>query len=139
MLTETRPRTSGATTQMDLWWVLAVASVLLASTLLSVFSPDMVTGSAQEHLPIVAMLSWFWGLVAVGYLAFVRTTYAGPALGLSVAILWLGVAVTSIFAPEMVTGSDPTQIPIAALVAPILGCLATAFLALNALRNRKGR
>ncbi|MFZ0013222.1 MAG: hypothetical protein WAL25_03810, partial [Acidimicrobiia bacterium] len=90
---------------------------------------------AQDHLPIVAMLSWFWGLVALGYLAFVRATHGGPALGLSVGVLWLGVAVTSIFAPQMVTGSDPTQIPIAGLVAPILGCLATAFLALNAVRT----
>lgn len=46
--------------------------------------------------------------------------------------------VTSIFAREMVTGNDPTRIPIAALVAPILGCLATAFLALNALRTSEG-
>lgn len=136
MLTETRPEMSSAVARIDYWWVLAVASVLLASMLLSVFSPDMVTGSAQEHLPIVAMLSWFWGLVALGYLAFVRTSDAGPALGLSVGVLWLGVALTSIFAPEMVTGSDPTRIPIAALVAPILGCLATAFLALNAVRTR---
>ena len=135
MLTETRPEMSGSTAQIDLWWVLAVGSVLLATMLLSIFSPDMVTGSAQEHLPIVAILSWFWGLVAVGYLGFVRTSHAGPALGLTVAVLWLGVAVTSIFAPEMVTGTDPTQIPIAALVAPILGSLATAFLALNALRT----
>ena len=138
MLTETRTE-SGTTASVDSWWVSAVASILLATTLLSIFSPDLVTGSAQEHLPIVAMLSWFWGLLAIAYLAFVRSGRATPSLGLSVVILWLCVCMTSIFAPEMVTGSDPTRIPIAAMVAPILGCLATAFLALNALRSGESR
>jgi len=46
--------------------------------------------------------------------------------------LWLAVATISIFAPTMVTGSDPTSIPIAAILAPIAGTLATAFACLAA-------
>ncbi len=35
----------------------------------------------------------------------------------------------SIFAPTMVTGTDPTTILVAAFAAPVAGVLATAFLA----------
>jgi hypothetical protein len=137
MLTESTYRAVAVRRRIDLWWLLAVASVLVATALLSVFSPDMVTGSAQEHLPIVALTSWFWGLVAIAYLSFLKADGASMSLAASVAILWLGVALTSIFAPEMVTGTDPTRIPIAAFVAPILGCMTTAFLTLNSLRSRE--
>jgi hypothetical protein len=135
MLTETRPIQAGKASRFSLWWIVAVASVVVSVLVASVFSPDMVSGSAQEHLPLVGMIDWFWGLIAVAYLAYVRADRADPALGITVAIVWLAVAVASIAAPEMVTGSDPTRIPIAALTAPIVGCLATGFLSLNAVRK----
>ncbi|HEY7468502.1 MAG TPA: hypothetical protein VIC07_03070 [Acidimicrobiia bacterium] len=138
MLTETRSDVSSAPVahRFDLWWLVAVGSVLLSVVFASIFSPDMVTGSMQEHLPMAGMLDWFWGLVAIGYLAFARNARVDAAFGISVAILWLAVALTSIAAPEMVTGSDPTRIPLAVLIAPIVGCLATGFITLSALRRR---
>ena len=37
------------------------------------------------------------------------------------------VALASILAPTMVTGTDPTTIPVAAFAAPVGGVVATAF------------
>ncbi len=60
-----------------------------------------------------------------------RTPGGGRSLwmGFAVAIasIWFIVALASIFAPSMVTGSDPTTIPIAAFASPIAGVVATAF------------
>lgn len=121
----------------DQWWVLTVGAVVVAVLATSLFSPDMITGSNQEHLPLAAFSDWIWGTVAVGYLAFIRRRRADMALCISVSLLWAAVAVTSIFAPELVTGTDPTRIPVAALVAPIVGAVVTGFLALNALADRE--
>jgi hypothetical protein len=138
MLTETRPEVSGtqARPRLDVWWLVAVASVVLSVLAASIFSPDLITGSNQEHLPLAGMIDWLWGLVAIGYLAFARGARSDPSFGIAVAILWLAVAVTSIAAPEMVTGTDPTRIPIAVFIAPVVGCLATGFIALSAVRKR---
>jgi len=138
MLTETRPELSGSHMQqrLDVWWLVAVGSVVLSVLAASIFSPDMVTGSNQEHLPMAGMIDWLWGLIAIGYLAFARGVRSDPSFGIAVAILWLAVAVTSIAAPEMVTGTDPTRIPIAVFIAPVVGCLATGFIALAAVRRR---
>jgi hypothetical protein len=55
----------------------------------------------------------------------------GLAPGIAVASIWVVVALAGIFAPELVTGTDPTRIPLAALVAPIAGLVATGFVALH--------
>ena len=138
MLTETRPEATETITRFGFWWIVAVASVLVSVASASVFAPDLVTGSAQEHLPLAGMMAWFWGLIAVAYLSFVRDDRADATLGLSVAVLWAAVAVISIAAPEMVTGTDPTRVPIAAILAPVIGCLGTGFLSLHALRQSEG-
>ena len=51
---------------------------------------------------------------------------------LSVAVVWAVVALAGIFAPDLVTGSDPTRVPLAALVTPVAGMVATGFVALHA-------
>jgi hypothetical protein len=50
-------------------------------------------------------------------------------LGFTLAIggIWFVVAVASILAPSIVTGTDPTTVPIAALASPLAGVIATAF------------
>jgi hypothetical protein len=118
------------------WWLAAMASVALAVVLASALSPDMVTGSNHEHLPIAAFVDWLWGAVAIGYLSFVRGARAEPALAISVAVLWLAVAATAILAPVFVTGTDPTSIPLAAMLSPIAGAVATGFLALHFASDR---
>ncbi|HEX6845123.1 MAG TPA: hypothetical protein VF235_08415 [Actinomycetota bacterium] len=115
---------------------LAVAAVWLAVGAISVFSPDLVTGSAQEHVPIAAITVWFWGAVATGFVlmpaAMVREATDGRwrVLAIAVAAIWLVIALAAIVSPEIVTGSDPTRVPIAALVAPVAGTIATGFVCL---------
>ncbi len=41
------------------------------------------------------------------------------------AVVWIGVALVSAFAPVMVTGTDPTTIPLAAIGVPIVGSFLT--------------
>ena len=88
----------------------------------------------HEHLPIAAFGDWLYAAIATGLvlMAFSRRTLdTGRSLwmGFTIAIasIWAVVALASIAAPSMVTGSDPTTIPIAAFVAPIAGVVATAF------------
>jgi hypothetical protein len=128
--TPARPR-------LDVWWLGAVGAVVVAVLVASMYSPDMIAGSNQEHLPIAAFTDWIWGSVAIGYLAFVRRDRADATLGISVGLLWLAIAIASIAAPELVAGTDPTRIPIAALIAPIVGTIVTGFLALNATSRRE--
>lgn len=120
---------------LDVWWLGATCSVALAVFLASVFSPDMVTGAPQEQLALPAILDWMWGAVAIGYLAAAGPGRSDPTLAVTVAVVWFAVAGTSIFAPSLVTGTDPTSIPIAALVAPVVGAIITGFLSLAALRR----
>ncbi len=117
---------------------IAVASIWVPTLLLSVFAPDMVTGSQQEHLPLGGLIAWVWAAAATGYVLMAthaREESDEPSrwLGfeLSVLTIWTVVALAGIFAPELVTGTDPTRIPLAALVAPIAGLVATGFVALH--------
>ena len=117
---------------------IAVASIWVPTLLLSVFAPDMVTGSQQEHLPLGGLIAWLWAAAATGYVLMAthaREESDDPSrwLGfeLSVLTIWVVVALAGIFAPELVTGTDPTRIPLAALVAPVAGLVATGFVALH--------
>jgi len=116
----------------------AVASIWVPTLLLSVFAPDMVTGSHQEHLPLGGLIAWLWAAAPTGYVLMAthaREESDDPSrwLGfeLSVLTIWVVVALAGIFAPELVTGSDPTRIPLVAVVAPIAGLVATGFVALH--------
>jgi hypothetical protein len=114
----------------------AVGSVILAVLTSSLYTPDLVTGSAHEHIPIAALGHWYWGALAIGTRSYVRREHADSAFGLSVTALWFAVAATSIWVPELVTGSDPSMIPIAAFIAPAVGTMVTGFLCLHALSRR---
>ena len=122
----------------------AVAGLWLAMALSSVFAPDLISG-AQDHVPIVAITIWIWGAVATGFVLFGAAFPAPDQLarwGLPVAVLgiWGAVALVSIFAPSIVTGSDEmivagsgqTIVPVAGLFAPPAGAIATGFACLAA-------
>jgi hypothetical protein len=51
---------------------------------------------------------------------------------ISIAAIWLAIALASIYGPVLVTGTDPTRVPLTALVAPVAGTEATAFVCLYA-------
>ena len=118
---------------------LAVAAIWVSTLVFSIFAPDLVSGAEQEHLPIAGLTAWVWAAAATGYVLMAarsRRADDDPArwLGfeLSVAVVWAVVALAGIFAPDLVTGSDPTRVPLAALVTPVAGMVATGFVALHA-------
>jgi hypothetical protein len=117
---------------------MAIIAIWLGVAVASAFSPDMVTGSRHEHLPLAGVIDWAWGLIATSMIlvTLVVGRRAGEQTWRSVAGtttgIWAVTALVSVFAPVMVTGSDPARIPVGALVAPVAGTLATAFLCILA-------
>lgn len=117
------------------WIVCTLATVVaiwVSVALISVLSPDMVHGSEHQRMPVAAFGAWFWGfgtsVATVVALARLRGDAARrPAVLLagSTMTIWVAAAVVSILGPTQVTGSDPTTIPTAALIAPIVATLAT--------------
>ena len=113
---------------------LTVAGIWLATAAASVWSPVMITGVEHERLAVAAVIDWFPAAIASGLvlMAFSRRTRGASRslwLGFLIAIgsIWAAVACVSIFSPALVTGSDPTTVPIAVFSAPIGGVIATAF------------
>ena len=118
---------------------LAVAAIWLAIAAASIWSPDLVSGTEQDRIPLAAMSDWLYAATATGLvlMAFARRSpgasrslWAGFTM--ATAAIWLVVAAASIFAPTIETGTDPTTVPIASLVTPIAGVIATAFLSVFA-------
>ena len=123
---------------------LCVAAIWVPTAFLAIFAPDMVTGSMQEHLPIGGLTAWVWAAAATGYVLMTtraRDLADDPTrwLGfeLSVLVIWVVVALAAVFAPALVTGTDPTTIPLATLVAPVAGLVATGFVALHTATSRR--
>jgi hypothetical protein len=116
------------------WTLAGIAAIWVAVTLISLFAPDMVTGSEQQHLPVGAFGAWFWGLAATGAFFWGMGRLRGNAarqpfwIGLAVAttVIWGVATVLSIALPVYVTGSDPTRLPIGAMVSPVAAALLTA-------------
>ena len=116
------------------WTTAGVGSIWLAVTMVSIFAPDMVTGSQQEHIPVAAFLTWISGAVATRALLneVVRrrepTTedeYVWKGIAVVTGVIWLAVTLVSILVPQAVTGTNPTRIPLAAILAPTGGAIAT--------------
>jgi hypothetical protein len=117
-----------------------IAGIWAAVALISIFAPDMVTGSEQQHLPVAALGSWFWGLIATGAFLWGMGRLRGNAvrrpiwIGLTVATLavWLVATVAGIALPVVETGSDPTRLPVGAMVAPVAATVLTALAGITA-------
>src|SRR4249919_3231644 len=45
---------------------IAVASIWLAVAAASIWSPDLVSGTDQERVPLAAILDWFYATLATG-------------------------------------------------------------------------
>jgi len=117
-----------------LWTALGIGGIWVAVLLISLFSPDLVSGSEQEHLPVAAITAWFWGgvgtlvlLLAIGRLRG-RASWRPIWVGLSVAtlVIWTVATILAITLPVIETGTDPTRIPVAAIVAPVAAAMLTA-------------
>ena len=119
--------------ERNVWTVLSIACIWVAILFVSIFASDMVTGSEQHQMPIAAMVGPIWGIMGTG---FVLLLARGPSMEkkyvwmlLSIASIWLSVLFASVLSPDLVTGSDPTHIPIGAVTCPFWGAIATGFVA----------
>ena len=104
----------------DVWNrpAIAMVTIVTASTLVALLAPDMVTGSNHEHLPLAALTVWPWTAAAVGYVFMAGRRKDSRDLVLGVTFVWAVVVALALAVPTMVTGTDPTRIPLAALLAP---------------------
>lgn len=113
---------------------IALAGIWGAVLAISVLSPDMVSGSEQQHMPIAAFTTWIWGTVAtfvvLNFWVGARTVPGRMELlrpvSVAVAGVWTVAAVVAVFGPVMVTGTDPTRMPLCAFLAPIAATIVTA-------------
>jgi hypothetical protein len=129
-----------------LWTAVGIGGIWVAVLLLSLLAPDLVSGSQQDHLPVAAFTTWFWGGVATLVLLWAMGRLRGRAswqpiwVGLSVATLgiWAVATILGITLPVMVTGTDPTRIPFAAIFAPVAAAMLTALAGAVATVFRQG-
>ena len=126
---------------------ISVAAIWLATLAAALFSPDLITGSQQEHLPLAGALDWLWAAVATGYVLMADrdgdphgpTRSGAGSFVLSVSAVWAATALASILAPPLVTGTDPTQIPLVAIMVPLVAMAVTGFVCLHAATARARR
>lgn len=129
-----------------LWTGTGIGGVWLAVLLISLLAPDLVSGSEQDHLPVAAFTTWFWGVVATMVLLGASSRLRGgdtwrPVwIGLSVVtlVLWAVATILAVALPVFETGTDPTQIPFAALFAPAAAAMLTALAGVVANVFRRG-
>ena len=122
------------------WTVAGVAVIWVAVALISVFSPDMVSGSEQEHLPVAAFATWISGVIGTGAFLWMMGKLRGSVtrrpvwIGLSVTTMaiWTVATILSIVLPVVETGSDPTRLPVGAMVAPVAAAMLTAIAGITA-------
>jgi hypothetical protein len=127
-------RTTTADLSWMLWTAIGIGGIWIAVLLISLLAPDLVSGSEQQHLPVAAFATGFWG--GIGTLVFLwamgrlrgRAMWRPTWTGLSVVTLgiWAVATILAITLPVMVTGTDPTRIPFAALFAPPAAAMLTA-------------
>jgi hypothetical protein len=116
--------------------LVAVGIIWMASAVTAIAAPDMVSGSEHEHLPLAAITIWLWTTAASGYAAMTPVADTRDWL-VTIVLVWTAMAAVAVGAPLMETGSDPTTIPIAALVAPPVATVVTGFLGLNQAAARR--
>jgi len=114
---------------------ISLVAIWVAATIAAVYSPDMITGSNQEHLQLAMFFVWPLAGVATGMVLLaagvsrrmVESVGAWSVFAVVTAVAWCGAAIASVFVSPMVTGTDPTTIPLAALVARLFAVLVTAY------------
>jgi hypothetical protein len=117
-----------------LWTAIGIGGIWVAVVLISLLSPDMVSGSEQEHQKVAAFVTWFWGGVGTLVFLWAMGRLRGDAMwrptwiGLSIATLgvWALATVLAIVLPVVETGSDPTQLPLGAFIGPVAAAMLTA-------------
>lgn len=112
-----------------LYPIVALAGIWVPVALLCIFAPDLVTGAFQDRFPLALVVAPLAGVAATRSVAraFSRLGQASGSVWVpyvvTTSIIWIGVALAGTYAPVMVTGTDPTRLPLAVLVAPIAGAM----------------
>lgn len=113
---------------------IVLVEIWISAVVAAVYSPDMISGANHEHLQLAMFFAFPLAAVASAMVLLAagvnrRTTEAGPWVVYAVVnvIAWAGYAVASVFASPMVTGTDPTTIPLAAAIGPVFAVLVTAY------------
>jgi hypothetical protein len=140
-------RAAAADGSWMLWTAIGIGGIWVAVILISVLAPDLVSGSEQEHLKVAAFGTWFWGGIGTAVFLWAMGRLRGDAtwrptwIGLASVTLgiWAVAAILSITMPVFETGSDPTQIPLGALFAPVAAAMLTALAGVVTGVFRRGR
>lgn len=122
------------------WVFLTIFLIWIAVLILSMSSADLVTGTEpnRDHIPVAAFINWLWGILAsVSVLratVFRRPTEKGWGqdsawLWIAVVVggIWFAATIVALTVPVLETGSDPTEIPYAAIIAPIVAAVLTNY------------
>jgi hypothetical protein len=125
-----------------MWIGTAVAAVWIAVGAMSIFAPDLISGTEQEHIPLAALLTWLWGGLATGLILLAGAVGETSAdrwrsVAIVIAVMWAVVAVAGIWSPVLETGTDPTRVPLAVIFAPVAGAIGTAFVCVYAAGSRR--
>ena len=122
------------------WVFLTVVMIWVAVLILSMASDDLVTGTPgnRNALPVAAFINWLWGVLAT--VAVLRATvfrrpnekgWGQDAAWMWIAIviggIWLAATIVALAVPVLETGDDPTEIPYAAIIAPIVAAVLTNY------------
>lgn len=122
------------------WVFVTIFLIWVAVLIISVASPDLVTGTIpdRDELPAAAFITWLWGIL--GTVSVLRATVfrrpsekgwgqdtAWPWITAVVGGIWLAATIVALAVPVLETGDDPTEIPYAALIAPIVAAVLTNY------------
>jgi hypothetical protein len=144
------PSDDGRAARADLSWMLwtavGIGGIWGNVLLISLLSPDFVSGSEQQHLPIAAFTAWFWGGIATLILLWAmvrlrRNAICRPIwIGLSAVtlVLWTAATILAVTLPVVETGTDPTRIPFGAMFAPVAATMLTALVGIVSEVFRRG-
>lgn len=122
------------------WTAALIAVIWIATLVVSIFSPDLVSGSEQEHLPLAAFTAWLWGAAATAPALWAMSKLRGDSarrpiwMGYAgvVSVIWLVATVLALALPRFETGTDPTKVPLAAVFAPLGAAVLTGLAGLIA-------
>lgn len=122
-------------------WVFATIFLIwLAVLIMSMASPDLETGIEpdRDFIPVPAFINWLWGIL--GTVSVLRATVfrrpgekgwgqdtAWAWITVVVGGIWFAATVVALVVPVLETGDDPTVIPYAAIIAPIVAAVLTNY------------
>ena len=130
-----RARSGEALTGLQ-WLAVPIGAIWLAVIAMSLFAPDLVAGADSTHFKVAALVNWVWGGIATAFVLRATLFLPGdhidwdesPALvwiGAAVGAIWLIVTIISLAGPEVVY--DTWRVPVAAILAPIVGVVVTRY------------